>query len=172
MAGAFARARWETCLPEDTASSWSVILIIIVAGIAFVVMWVSICHLLSSLGGWRRLARLYPAGPAGHVVTHRWQSGQFGFVTYRRCLNVQVTSEGLRIEALPLFWPGHAPLFLPWSEIQGAHIERWLIIDFVAFDVGAPRQATVRLPAGLFADEAVPRDLLTGPSKPASASGR
>lgn len=162
----------EGSVPVESASSSSLVLIIGGATVAFAFMWVSICHLLSWLGGWRRLAGFYPAGSASGAVTHRWQSGQFGFVTYRRCLNVQVSAQGLRIEAATLFWPGHAPLFLPWSAIHRAHIERWLIIDFVAFDVGEPRLATVRLPASLFADDAVPRDLLAGSSRKAGGGQR
>jgi hypothetical protein len=159
------RARLEDGVPVETASSWALILIIVGSAVAFAVLWVSICHLLSWLGGWRRLAGFYPAQAPGGAFTHRWQSGQFGFVTYRRCLNVQVTAQGLRIEAATLFWPGHAPLFLPWSAIHRAHIETWLIIDFIAFDVGEPRLATVRLPASLFADDAVPGDLLARSSR-------
>ncbi|MCX5793871.1 MAG: hypothetical protein NTY77_00055 [Elusimicrobia bacterium] len=76
-------------------------------------------HALSRLGGWAALAERYPAtGEAprprcrfGHAIFRRWCG-------YNGCLIVSADQTGLSLSLWPVFSIGHAPIFIPWSEVR------------------------------------------------------
>lgn len=47
--------------------------------------------------------------------------------TYGNCVNFGVDESGLYMAVFPLFRLGHAPLYIPWSEIQIISVKRGLI---------------------------------------------
>jgi hypothetical protein len=86
--------------------------------ILFAAVWGLATQVLSSVGGWRRLAEIYPSprSPMGKV--HRFQSAQLRWGTnYNGCLDFAADFDGLHVSILFPFRPGHPPLFIPWSEI-------------------------------------------------------
>lgn len=116
----------------------------------FPLLWCGICWLLAQLGGWSRLAARYASHrtPGGQPL--RWQSGSVGWVNYRNVLQLDVAHDGIHLGMPWLFRVGHAPLFLPWSELHGAREQRIFWHRQVCVDVGLPRLARLCLPARAF----------------------
>ena len=92
----------------------------------FPVFWVLICQLLGWMGGWRRLAEHYPHSGAAPSGSSWFRSGKMGWVNYGNCLVVGSTPTGLYLATLLPFRPGHAPLSIPWGEIQAESAGGWL----------------------------------------------
>jgi hypothetical protein len=87
--------------------------------IFFPVFWASILFLLAKMSGWSRLARYYAARGQfeGHLL--KWQSGYLRiFTNYNRVLAYGANTNGLFVEVMPFFRPGHAALFIPWTDIE------------------------------------------------------
>jgi hypothetical protein len=132
-------------------SMWLVMaLVIVIWPIFFIALWVGIVMLMSLIGGWRRLARLYRAErPAGGNATP-YVTGMIGMARYKRLLTVTTNENGMFIEIRWIFRIGHPPLFLPWRDIRNArkiHLFYW---EFVGFDIGNPKVASMRLPSQIF----------------------
>jgi hypothetical protein len=89
-------------------------------------MWTFIMVLLSELGGWRALARRYPApegAPRDAVRTFRMASidlrrGALPLpVNYSNCAKIAVTPAGLHLGVMVFFRFRHPPLLIPWTQI-------------------------------------------------------
>lgn len=93
-------------------------------------MWVSVCFLLSRVGGWSELAARYPAPDGVTGTNFHWRSGRVGWVNYRNCLNLTATPAGLKLSVVAIFKMGHAPILVPWSAIR-AEREKSFFISFV-----------------------------------------
>ncbi len=78
------------------------------------------------------------------------QSGSVGRVSYRSCLTVHRSAEGLFLSVLLPFRPGHPPLFIPWNAVRNATSRRILWVERVAFEVGSPGLASVQLSPKIF----------------------
>jgi hypothetical protein len=114
----------------------------VIVPLAFAALWSAIIFLVSRMGGWSSLARHYAYG--GHFdgfrkrcVTGAMSGGPFlGFpCNYGNCLTLGADSHGLYLAVFPIFRPGHAPLFVPWSDISVGPKKGWFTTyaDF-AFD--------------------------------------
>jgi hypothetical protein len=116
----------------------------------FVGMWCAVSLILSTIGGWRRLAKSYPVRgqPSGRRFS--MQGGTVGQVNYSACLTIYTSSQGLYLSILFPFRPGHPPLFIPWDAVHNAKARRFLWAESVVFDVGSPWIATLRLPRKIF----------------------
>ena len=111
-------------------------------------MWFTVLLLMSVLGGWRRMAKRFPARgkPAGKLFPR--QRGKVGKRYY--CVNIHTAPEGIY---LCVWWPfsfGHAPVLIPWDAIHNATARSFLWCKEIEFDLGAPRVATIRLPKRVF----------------------
>jgi len=104
-----------------------VYLIPILIPVAFVTFWSLVMNLLSSLSGWRKLALLYPATrePAGEHFN--WRYATFGWVRYKNTVNFIAGREGLYMETLLMFRPGHGKILVPWSDIEARSHQGWLV---------------------------------------------
>jgi hypothetical protein len=91
----------------------------------FIGMWMFIMTLLASLGGWRTLARLYPApdgAPRDAAHTFRMTSidlrGPLPLpVNYSNCVTIAITPAGLHLRVMAFFRFRHPPLLIPWTHI-------------------------------------------------------
>jgi hypothetical protein len=92
---------------------------------AFAALWVVLFHATAWLSGWRELARAYPplglsqafAGPAAGE-RFRFRSAQLRYGTnYNNCLTFHVSPATLRL-ATPWLLFGHAPIEIPWAEVE------------------------------------------------------
>jgi len=116
----------------------------------FLGMWCAVSLVLSTLGGWRRLAESFPARgqPSGRRFV--MQGAKVGLVHYSGCLTICSSPEGLYLSVWLPFRLGHPPLLIPWHAVHNATIRRFLWIERVAFDVGSPSVTTVELSKKIF----------------------
>jgi len=95
--------------------------------VSFAVLWMFISALLAEIGGWSQLGRLY-AEPAGMV---RAPLASFGMASldlrrgrlslpanYSNCAIVEVAQAGLHLRTWRPFRFRHAPLLIPWNQIE------------------------------------------------------
>lgn len=102
--------------------------------------------LLGWAGGWRAVARIYPASGSPHGTRFGMQRCKFGWVDYNGCMTMHVSAEGLRIAVWWIFRFGHPTLFIPWSALHVREvIENWWCRDIV-LSIGEPEIARLRLP--------------------------
>lgn len=76
-----------------------------------------ISQISSLISGWKRLANLYPTSGDPEGEAFHWRSLKLGRWGYRRCINLAAGRNGLRLSATAPIRFGHAPVFMPWSEI-------------------------------------------------------
>jgi hypothetical protein len=102
----------------------------------FVVFWVFVCYLISLLGGWFSLSTRYrrPAGLRPYDAA--WMvSMSVGLSSYRSCVNLRADNGGLYVGMSILFRAGHAPLFIPWHDLQPLRPYRFLWVQMYPYRV-------------------------------------
>ncbi|HNT73822.1 MAG TPA: hypothetical protein PKH77_02260 [Anaerolineae bacterium] len=104
--------------PDNSVSLLFILLIVMAFPLIFIPFWCFVVWLLSRLGGWGRLASFYRAVEPFTGQTWTWRGGRLGFVNYRSVLTLGADPAGLYLAVMPLFRVGHAPLWIPWSEIE------------------------------------------------------
>jgi hypothetical protein len=104
--------------PVNQASAVTVLvtLIAVVGGIVFM------GAAFSLVGGWSELAQKYRSrkrlrGTLFSFATMRLTGGMIS-VSYRACVFVRLSSEGLSMAVFPLFRLGSPPLFIPWEALH------------------------------------------------------
>lgn len=102
----------------------------------FPVFWAGICFLLAVLSGWRELARTYRGRLTHAEGSVSLASGRMGLTTYRSCLKVSVSGEGLGLSLFPLFAVGAPRLAIPWSAITVSPRDRMLWMDRLRLRIG------------------------------------
>jgi hypothetical protein len=110
----------------------------------------AISYILAAVGGWRRIAKTFPARDRPDGKWHYMQSGMVGVVSYGSGLIVCSSIAGLYVAVLPMFRLAHPPLFLPWKEINVRMVRRFLWVETVWFYVGSPVIGTLQLPKRVF----------------------
>lgn len=127
--------------------------------VGFPLIWIGVCLLASVLSGWRSLASRYRATmpPAGQRISVRY--ALVGFARYRGIVTAHVSPEGLRLSVLKIF-PGHAPLFLPWSDIHDIRAFQPRNgppgVSFRVGSVSDQLSGTIYIPAEIFEQPDVP----------------
>jgi hypothetical protein len=110
-----------TLLQADAAPPSTTLVILIVVGflVIFPLFWCGVVGLLSTVGGWGRLAAAYP-GTGSEVVTERFDlaGGSVGVVSYRSTLKVGVGEWGVGLSVLLPFRFMHPPIAIPWEAVQ------------------------------------------------------
>jgi hypothetical protein len=86
----------------------------------FIVVWALVCYAIGLLSGWGSLSRRFRDGGAFYRYQWPFQSMRMRtpFATYSSCVNFGADEGGLYMGVFRPFRIGHAPLFIPWSEIQ------------------------------------------------------
>ena len=97
----------------------------------FIAVWVLVSCLIGQLSGWVALSRRFRHGGAFYSYQWPFQSVRMGTLcgTYHNSVNLGADEAGLYMAVFPLFRIGHAPLFIPWSEIQVVSGNRGLIFN-------------------------------------------
>lgn len=96
-------------------------------------MWLAVTLVISAVGGWRALAACYRSDLPFTGRMWRFRPGMMGgIVRYNGALTIGVNPAGLYVAAMPLFRPGHPPLFIPWPDITVGS-QRRLLASFVVF---------------------------------------
>lgn len=101
----------------------------------FMILWICICQLISTVGGWRKLSRDYSAAAPFDGKKFWFKSAGMRYWTnYNNCLIVGADRYGLYLAVLPIFRVAHPPLFFPWTDISNEAGSRRLFGDFVKFN--------------------------------------
>lgn len=126
-------------------------LVIVVWPVAFIALWSGIVWLMAAVGGWRRLATRYRATErptGGRTLTA--VSGMVGVARYRGLLTITTNEHGMFLEIRWIFRLAHPTLFIPWSAVRNVRKVSQFYRKGIAFDVGNPRLAGMRLPTDVF----------------------
>lgn len=118
--------------------------------IFFVVLWCTVCFLISFMSGWHALSGRFKrqsdsygenrsAGPFFYTVYTRF------WTRYANVIRVTVASDGLYLSVLLLFRIGHPPLRIPWDEIQFGRTKR-LWRPYIVLTLGREEQIPMRIP--------------------------
>jgi hypothetical protein len=135
-----------------------IVAILIGFPLVFVAMWSFVCWLIALIGGWQRLAHVYPAH--GTPVGKRYGGlyGRMGHSSYKGVLNVVVAPEGLHLSTMIFFRPGHPPLLIPWSALRDGEAWPFLWARAIRYTIVAPVTGeaitTITLPEMLFEERA------------------
>lgn len=127
-----------------------VVALVLLSIVVFPVFWCLIVLLISFVGGWQRLSKVYAANVPPHGQEFSWQTGRVGLASYRNCLNVHVAPEGLFLSMPFIFRIGHKPLLIPWHEIHSPEAVRFLWVQAIGFQVGLPAMGRILLPRPVF----------------------
>jgi hypothetical protein len=95
---------------------WSILAFIVLFPIAFGGLWCFVAWLLSHIGGWAKIAEIYPAVSRPDGI-HCWgRNLQIRpFANYSGCMNVTVSPQGIFMIPFAPFRFGHRPLLIPWN---------------------------------------------------------
>lgn len=91
----------------------------------FVALWVGVGFLLAATGGWQTVAAHYPLVGDAPPPGKRFGAAEFGLVGYNRCLKLSANQRGLYFATILLFRAGHAPFFVPWTDVTARATRRW-----------------------------------------------
>jgi hypothetical protein len=109
-------------MDQPMSDTQLVILIAVAFPIFFSVMWIGVVSLLSITGGWRGLARRFPAVPDQYGEHFRGVTASFRQhvvpVNYKHVLQVGIGQIGLGLSVPWMFIIMHPPITLPWSEME------------------------------------------------------
>ena len=112
--------------------------------------WAAVCGLLGWVSGWSRLGKSYRCAAEPKAWRYTWQSGSVGLVSYRNCLHIGVSEDGLFLSVPWVFRVGHPALFIPWAQIHNVQNHQLLWVRRVHFEVGDPALARIQLPEQAF----------------------
>jgi hypothetical protein len=86
----------------------------------FIALWALVSYVLGLLSGWVALSRRFR--DIGRFYSYQWSFQTIRMRTlwgnYSNCVNFGADETGLYMAVFPIFRIGHAPLLIPWSEIQ------------------------------------------------------
>lgn len=139
--------------PNPSFSPWLLALILIAFPVVFIGMWSLVLTILSAASGWKKIAARFPGQRTPEGTLHGMVTGLCGWVSYRNCLKVHVSPDGLHIVPWKIFGLGHPPLFIPWEEMHHAKTSILLFRTSVAFAIGEPSVGKMTLPKKLFAGQ-------------------
>ena len=140
---------------------WIIILIPIAFLTFFPIFWCFVIWINSHLSGWKRLAERYQTDRKPEGKSYSGQQGAIGFVSYRSCLDVVVSEDGIFLRPGALFRFAHPQLYIPWTEFHQVERKQILWHTVVRAELGKPRLAIVRLPLRVF-EESKGKALLSG----------
>lgn len=111
---------------------------------ALTLFWAFVVWLIALLGGWSKLAAVYPARPPFNESCWSLQSARFRWSSYSGILKVCADAQALHLSVFPLFRPGHPPLSIPWEDISSRQRMIWVELRFYRAE-----SVPVRIPPAL-----------------------
>ena len=112
--------------------------IILVAFAPVVVcFWLFVGSRIAEVSGWKLMASRYAVERRPHGVRYFWRSMRWtAFASYKRCINVTVSTAGVYLVPSLLFRFGHAPLLVPWDRVGGVEHRHYLCVLPIRTDNG------------------------------------
>ena len=84
----------------------------------FVVLWYGVLWLSATVSGWWRLAARFASTTLFQGEITSFVTARIRVANYSGVLNLGASDLGIYLVPIWLFRPSHAPLFIPWSEIE------------------------------------------------------
>ena len=86
----------------------------------FIALWTMVGFVIGQISGWAVLSRRFRDRAAFHSYQWRFESARMRTLwgNYHNVLKFGADETGLYMSVLLPFRVGHAPLFIPWAEIQ------------------------------------------------------
>jgi hypothetical protein len=104
--------------------------------IYFLSLWFLVGSIISFIGGWFSLAKVYRTRVPFDGTKWGMQSGQMRWlVNYNNVLTIGASRQGLYLASMFLFRFMHPPLLVPWSEIKVRRSKGWFF-EYVTFTLG------------------------------------
>lgn len=113
--------------------------------LGFIAFFAFILLLLSFIGGWQWLSRVYRISQRPSAKAHFFCSGHVGWVNYKGCLVFHVIEDGFFLSVIPICRIGHPPLFIPWHALHRVTEGRLIYLPGITYDIGNPRITTLTL---------------------------
>ena len=118
-----------------------------------VLLWLLVGAILSFVGGWFSLSKLYRTQVKFEGAKWRGQSARMRWlVNYNHVLTLGANREGLYLASMFLFRFMHPPLLIPWREIKLRRGRDWFL-EYVTFTMGhevaIPLKIRAKLAEGL-----------------------
>jgi hypothetical protein len=99
----------------------------------FFCLWLFITAVVSFIGGWFSLAKVYRTGAPFNGAIWKMQSARMrSLMNYNNVLTIGASPEGLYLASMFLFRFMHPPLLIPWSEIKVQKVKGWTV-EYVIF---------------------------------------
>jgi hypothetical protein len=115
--------------------------------IYFLALWLLVGMVISFVGGWHSLAKLYRSQAPFNGTKRTMQSGQMRYLTnYNRVLTLGANQQGLFLSSVFLFRFMHPPLLIPWAEIKVRRSKGWFF-EYVIFTLGRDLAIPLRIRA-------------------------
>ena len=114
--------------------------------------WVTISFLFGYVSGWSELAKQYRTSQSPPNNLSSMNTGRVGWVNFKGCLNIGVTSQGLYLSVFPLFSLGHPPLLIPWSAVTRAEHTKFMFQEGYRLYIGSPLITKMHLPKHALTD--------------------
>jgi hypothetical protein len=112
-------------------------------------LWMLVSTIVSFIGGWASLAKVYRTRVPFNGAKWRMQSGQMRYmVGYNNVLTIGVSQQGLYLASMFLFRFMHPPLLVPWSEIKVRRKQGW-VFEYVTFTLGHELAIPLRIRGNL-----------------------
>ena len=103
-----------------------------IAMFAFIAFSVVVGSMLAGAGGWRSLARRYPARPGGDAGDEQFRfsslrtsGGMVGTASYGLCVTIGMGPRGIAFELWKPFALFHPPFHLPWDAVERCRVVEW-----------------------------------------------
>ncbi len=114
-------------------------LIIIIAFIVwFSSLWVAVLSIMSIIGGWNKLYRIYPLSlneVTHDLVKYSMCSLKIGLINYNACAKISFTGRGFILEMMKIFTVMHKPLFIPYEMISDAKRGKIFFSTYTSFTI-------------------------------------
>ena len=105
----------------------------------FIPIWITTSYLVAWRSGWKKLAEHYRATNTPSGKTFYFESCVVNKSAYKKGMTIIVSEQGLFMKVLPIFRFGHAPLFIPWANINT--IEKKPLSGWAAFNLWYARNS-------------------------------
>jgi hypothetical protein len=98
--------------------------------------WLLVSTIISFVGGWFSLSKVYRIRVPFDGAKWGGQSGRMrGLANYNNVLTVGASQRGLYLASMFLFRFMHPPLLVPWTEIKVRRSNGW-VFEYVTFTMG------------------------------------
>lgn len=114
-------------------------------------LWLLVAAIVSFVGGWFSLAKIYRTQAAFTGAKWTMQSARMrGLTNYNSVLTIGVSPQGLYLASMFLFRFMHPPLLVPWNEIKVRRSQGWFF-EYLTFTMGHELAIPLRIRAKLAA---------------------